>query len=82
MEKANQYQSTKHNPPKWAALVDDEVIPMPQQKVKASVIKAQASLTNGRVLVRDHNSPADVLIRDEDEVDLAERKRVLHVGVV
>ena len=72
MEKANQHHSTERNPPKWAALVDDEVIPMPQQKVKASVIKEQASLTNGRVLVRDHNSPADVLIRDEDEVDLAQ----------
>jgi hypothetical protein len=52
--------------------VDDEVIPMPQRKVKASVIKAQACLINGRVLVRDHNSPADVLIRDEEEVDLAQ----------
>jgi hypothetical protein len=51
------------NQPKWAALVDDEVIPMPQQKVKARVIRAQASVTNG-LLVRDHNSPADVILRD------------------
>lgn len=74
MEEARNSDKQKNcrHKPKWAALVDDEIFPMPQQKVKASVIKAQASLTNGRVLVRDHNSPADVLIRDEDEVDLAQ----------
>lgn len=73
MEQANQqHHVSEHNEPKWAAVVDDEVIPMPQQKVKASVIKAQASLINGRVLVRDHNSPADVLIRDDEEVDLSQ----------
>lgn len=71
MEERSQNQCIGRSLPKWAAVVDDEVIPMPQRKVKASVIKAQAALTNGRVLVRDHNSPADVLIRDEEEVDLA-----------
>jgi hypothetical protein len=73
MEEANRrHHANDRNDPKWVAVVDDEIIPMPQQKVKASVIKAQASLTNGTVLVRDHNSPSDVLFRDEEDVDLAQ----------
>src|ERR1051326_2527015 len=58
-------------PPKWAALVDDEVIPMPNQRVKASVIRTQASVPESHVLVRDHNSPNDVVIDDDAEVDLS-----------
>jgi hypothetical protein len=61
-----------HLQPKWALSVDDTLIPMPQQKVNAGVIRAQASIANDRVLVRDHNSPNDVIINDKDEVDLAE----------
>jgi hypothetical protein len=57
--------------PKWSALVDDEVIPMPNQKVRARVIKAQASVVESHVLVRDHNSPNDVVIDDDVEVDLS-----------
>ena len=71
MEQANKNHST-HHPAKWAALVDDEVLPMPKQRLKASVIKAQGSVNDGRVLVRDHNSPSDVVIRDEEDVDLAQ----------
>jgi hypothetical protein len=58
--------------PKWAALVDDQVIPLPQSKLTARVIKAQASVINGKVLVRDHNSPHDIVINDDDGVNLAE----------
>jgi hypothetical protein len=57
---------------KWEALVDDVPTPMPQRNVKAVVIKAQASVAADRVLVRDHNSPNDVVVNDHDEVDLAE----------
>ena len=64
--------------PKWALSVDDSLIPMPEQKVNASVIKAQASIPNDRVLVRDHNSPNDVIINDKDEVDLSRRQCFLH----
>jgi hypothetical protein len=59
-------------PAKWAALVEDALIPLPQRRVKGAVIKAQASVQLGSVLVRDHNSPDDVIVRDEDVVDLAE----------
>ncbi len=57
--------------PKWAALVDDEAIPMPQQVVKAAVIKAQAELPPGFSLVRDYDSPDDTVVADDEVVDLA-----------
>lgn len=57
---------------KWEGLVDDVPILLPQRNVKAAVIKAQASIAADRVLVRDHNSPDDVVIDDNDEIDLAE----------
>ena len=65
-------QSRKCSPaPKWAALVDDELIPMPQQLVKVAVIKAQAEIPPGFVLVRDYDSPDDVMVGDEEVLDLA-----------
>jgi hypothetical protein len=57
---------------KWAAVVDDTVVPMPGRKVNASVITAQASIPDGHLLVRDHNSPDDVVVRRDSVVDLAE----------
>ncbi|MDX6444629.1 MAG: hypothetical protein QOH71_1703 [Blastocatellia bacterium] len=58
-------------PAKWAAQVDDKVIPMPAQMVKVTVIKAQACVAEDKVLVRDHNSPDDLIIGDNEVVDLA-----------
>lgn len=58
------------SPAKWAALVDDEVVWAPTRRVKANVLQQQAG-AEGKVLVRDHNSPNDVLIGKHDEVDLA-----------
>jgi hypothetical protein len=57
--------------PKWAALVDDVPIPMPRQHLKVAVMKAQAEVPEGFVLVRDHDSPDDVVLNDEDTIDLA-----------
>ncbi|HBB98767.1 MAG TPA: hypothetical protein DC054_25590 [Blastocatellia bacterium] len=56
---------------KWSALINDVVVPLPRREVKATVVKAQASVADNDVLVRDHNSPNDVVIDDGDEVDLA-----------
>jgi hypothetical protein len=56
---------------KWAAVVDDTLVPMPQRRIPVSVIRAQSSIPEGRTLVRDHNSPDDVVLRD-DIVDLAD----------
>lgn len=58
--------------PKWAALVDDEPIPMPRQLVKVAVLKAQAKIPPDFVLVRDYDSPDDMLMSDEETVDLAQ----------
>jgi len=45
---------------------------MPQREVQAAVIRAQAGIAEGRTLVRDHNSPQDVVIQNDQIVDLAE----------
>jgi hypothetical protein len=62
----------KQSEAKWCVLVDDVVVPMPQRKVKVRVIRAQAGVPDGFVLVRDHNSPYDVVLNDDQEIDLAE----------
>lgn len=62
-----------HHPAgKWAAAVDDVLVPMPQRRVRVSVLAAQSGVPEGFVLVRDHNSPDDVVLPDDGEVDLAE----------
>ena len=61
-----------HPAAKWAAVVDDVLVPMPQRRVRVSVLAAQAGVPDGFVLVRDHNSPDDVVLPDDGEVDLAE----------
>lgn len=58
--------------PKWAAQVDDKLVPMPRQRVLTRLLKVQAGVAEGRTLLRDHNSPDDVVLGDEQEVDLAE----------
>ncbi len=57
--------------PKWAALVDDVVVPMPRRQVTAGLIKDQAGIGAEFVLVRDHNSPEDMVLADGDTTDLA-----------
>jgi hypothetical protein len=57
--------------PKWAALVDDEPIPMPRQLVTVAVIKAQAEIPPDFVLARDYDSPDDVVLADDETVDLS-----------
>ena len=58
--------------PKWGALINDVVIPAPQRQVPATVLRAQAAINDDLILIRDHNSPNDVLIEDASDVDLAE----------
>ena len=57
--------------PKWAALVDDRAIPMPQQVVNAQVVKDQAGIGPKFVLVRDYQSRNDQVLADDAELDLA-----------
>lgn len=65
-------QAQNCNPaPKWAALVDDEPIPMPRQLVAVAVIKAQAEIPLEFVLVKDYDSPDNVVLADDETVDLS-----------
>lgn len=68
-----QYHPQHGHPPaaKWAALVGDNLHPMPRQKLKAQDILAQAG-ASGRTLIRDYNQPMDVAIPADSEVDLAD----------
>jgi len=71
----------KRSQEKWAVLVDDVVVPMPQRRVKVSVIRAQANIPDGCILVRDHNAPNDVVLNDDQEIDLAEGNVFYRVAV-
>lgn len=57
---------------KWIASVDDVPIPMPRRRVRVSLVRELASIPEDYVLVRDHNSPQDVVLLDDQEIDLAE----------
>lgn len=57
--------------PKWAALLNDIVVPAPQQRIPATLLRSQAGVGDDLALVRDHNSPDDVIIHDDDTIDLA-----------
>lgn len=55
---------------KWRVLVNDVGVSMPRRIVPVAVIRAQASVSDDFVLVRDHNSPNDVVLDDNGTVDL------------
>lgn len=57
---------------KWAAVIGDQLFPMPRQKLTARDILDQASCGPDVILQRDHNSPNDVILDDEQVVDLGE----------
>lgn len=58
-------------PAKWAALVNDQLFPMPRRKLKTRDIAAQAGVP-GTILIRDYNQPLDVVIPSDADVDLAQ----------
>jgi len=66
---------TNPNPigaPKWAALVNDRVIPLPRQIVTARTVKEQAGVGEEFLLVRDYQSKIDVFLADDADLDLQE----------
>ncbi len=65
-------RSATHAHAKWFLVHDDVSLSVPAPVVRVSVIKAQASIAPGKRLVRDHNSPNDVLLNDDQTVDLRE----------
>lgn len=57
---------------KWAALVDDRLIPLPRRRLTAEVILEQAGAPAHRILVRDFNSPNDIGYEPDAQIDLAD----------
>jgi len=57
---------------KWAARVDDQLVEALERKVKVQVLKDQAELPPGHILVRDLNGEHDVPLNEDQVVDLAE----------
>lgn len=55
---------------KWAAVIDDVIVPVPRRKVAVSLMKELAGIPAQFLLVRDHNSPNDVVLDDRSELDL------------
>lgn len=56
---------------KWAALVDDRLIPLPRRQLTAAIVLQQAGGPPHTVLVRDFNSPNDIGYEPESPIDLA-----------
>jgi hypothetical protein len=54
---------------KWFASIDDNRIPLPRRKVPVSLLRYQGGIPADRILVRDHNSPDDEVLRDDAEFD-------------
>ncbi len=57
---------------KWAALVDDRLIPLPRRQLTAAIILQQAGAAPHAILIRDFNSPNDVGYEPESPLDLAQ----------
>jgi hypothetical protein len=58
--------------PKWAAVVDDRLFPMPRRRLRAEDVLAQAGAGPDLRLVRDLASPVDVAFSPGAIVDLGE----------
>ena len=54
------------------ALIGDRAIPMPRRRVSLLTLKEQAGIQSESHLVRDYQSPVDVVLADDAEVDLGE----------
>jgi len=67
-------KSQKSNNPvaKWAAVIEDKFVPAPQRRVEVRVLKDQAGVAPGKVLVRDLGGDNDVALKNDQTVDLAE----------
>ncbi len=61
-----------HAAPKWAAVVDDSLVPLARRRLHAKDILFQAEAAEHAALIRDYNSPHDIAFADAAEVDLAE----------
>lgn len=55
---------------KWFAVIEDVAVATPDPTVAVHVLKKQANIADELVLVRDHNSPNDVILQNDEVVDL------------
>ncbi|MGO9111664.1 MAG: hypothetical protein ACLP9L_20760 [Thermoguttaceae bacterium] len=58
-------------PAEWAAVVGGRLVPLPR-RLKAKDILFEAGAAPGSPLIRDYDSPHDVVLPDDADVDLAE----------
>ena len=66
-----QHPETCQRSPKWAAVVNDILVLLPQH-VTARLIKEEAGIPAELTLVRDHGSPNDIPFDDEAKLNLSE----------
>jgi hypothetical protein len=57
--------------PKWTALINDCLVPMPRQIVRVAMLREQGSIPAGHGIFRDHNSENDPPVAENGSVDLA-----------
>lgn len=55
---------------KWSVVIDDIGYPAPRRIIAVSVLKSQANICDGDVLIRDHNSPNDIVLNEDQTIDL------------
>lgn len=67
-----EHENGHRTPPKWAAVVNDALVLLPERHVRAGLVKAEAGVDSELVLVRDYGSPNDVPLEDDAKVDLVE----------
>lgn len=58
--------------PKFGFVINDSGYSSPRREISVATLKSQAGITNSDVLIRDHNSPNDVALHDEQTVDLVD----------
>lgn len=69
-EVPNPQPSINHSQPKWFAQLNDVTIFFPDPTTAVAVLRAQGGVASDHRVVRDHNSPNDVVLDDSAELDL------------
>ena len=57
---------------KWLAIVNDTSIPMPERHVRIAALREQANVPSDYALLRDYDSPNDLVMPDNGIADLGE----------
>ena len=70
----NQDQSVSDHrpPPKRAAVVNDILLPMPEQHIRVAVLREQGGIPDDHALVRDHNHEHDPVVSEPGLINLDE----------